>query len=410
MHSQPMPCNPQDRNQLDQRNSESPRRGPSGELTFNWHTLGCIHRTHFRWATYHAKSETCGSEIYRDESLPEEIRSMVIQNHIGKHAGQLQLSMDSDSCAVLSIHRDTPLREVVPRLSGQHYVLATDNDGHITGIVSVVKIHERLESTNQYERQRWQQMPLSALLNVTFDQKNSASAVTTEQASRCVAITEGDRIFGLAIENDLFLSWRRLESLLSVALSDPLTGLLNRLAYERRLTEEWSRAVRTGMSVGVILIDLDQFKRINDTYGHQTGDAVLRGVSHELEASVRSYDVVARFGGDEFVALCLGCSSGDITIPVKRIQQGISNMNLMFEDSQIPVTISIGAAVRHSGFQSSAPLDLFSAADECLYHAKASPESSWKVELGDGHSEIPEPVGFGSQPNPAGNLSPSLNR
>ena len=335
---------------------------------------------------------------------------MVAQNHIGKHAGQLHLSMDSGSSAVVSLHRDTPLLDVAPQLAGQHFVLATNRDGEIVGIVSVEKIHERLESSNQYERERWQQMPLGALLRVTLGRNDDTSSISAEQVDQCVAITEANRIFGLAIEDDLFLSWRRVESLLSTAMSDPLTGLLDRLAYERRLAEEWSRATRTGMSVGVVLIDMDRFKRINDTYGHQTGDAVLRGVAHELETSVRSYDVVARFGGDEFVALCLGCSSGDIAIPIERIQQGIRNLNLLFEDSPIPVTISIGAAVRHNGFQSSAPLDLFSAADECLYQAKASPEAAWKVELGDGYSEIAEPVRFGGQAYSASKLSTTLKR
>jgi len=115
-------------------------------------------------------------------------------------------------------------------------------------------------------------------------------------------------------------------------------------------------------------------------------------VGYQLETSMRSYDVVARFGGDEFVALCLGCAHDDITIPVERIQQGIDDMALEFEGCPIPVTVSIGAAVRHSLFEESDPRELFSAADECLYHAKASAESAWKVELGSGCSAIPEPV------------------
>ena len=199
---------------------------------------------------------------------------MVTQNELRKHTGQLQLSLDSGESDVLSIHRETALGDVVDRLGEQHYVLATNDDGQICGIVSATQISERLQSANRFERLRWQQMPLGALLNVTFSHQDETPSVRASETSACVAIAEGDRMFGLAVEDDIFLSWRRLESLLSVALSDPLTGLLNRLAYERRLCEEWSRAARTGMSVGVVVVDLDAFKRINDTFGHPAGDAV----------------------------------------------------------------------------------------------------------------------------------------
>ncbi len=334
---------------------------------------------------------------------------MVAQNPLKKHAGHLQFSMDTGNDPTLSMHRETPLCQVVNELSGQHYVLATDDIGRITGIVSARQIFQRLESSNQYEQRRWQAMPLSSLLTVTFTLRDESPTVTAGDTAECVVIAEDDRIFGLAVEDDIFLSWRRLESLLSTALSDPLTGLLTRLAYERRLHEEWNRAARTGMSVGVVVVDLDSFKRINDTFGHPVGDAVLRDVGHELEASMRSYDVVARFGGDEFVALCLGCSAGDIDIPVERIQRSVNDINLVFEGRQITVTVSIGAAVRHDGFESSDPRELFSAADECMYHAKASPQPAWKVELGDGYSGIPEPVGVVARDGIPPRLS-SVNR
>lgn len=334
---------------------------------------------------------------------------MVTQNALRKHTGVIDLSTGSSCGTVVSVHRETPLGEVLTKLTDQHYVVAVDDDGRITGLVSANQIRSRLSSTNQYERKRWQQMPLSSLLTVTFTPQDATSPVNVAAALDCMAVAEGDRIFGIAAEDDIFLSWRRLESLLSVALSDPLTGLLNRLAYERRLHEEWNRAARTGMSVAVVMVDLDSFKRINDTMGHPAGDAVLRGVGHELEHSVRSYDVVARFGGDEFVALCLGCAPGNIAIPIERIQQSIAAMNLSWEGVPIPVSVSIGAAIRHDAFETSDPRELFSAADECLYHAKATSDMAWKVELGQGHTGIPEPVQFEHTSSRSGLLTP-VNR
>ncbi len=317
---------------------------------------------------------------------------MVTQNHLRKQTGVLDLSSGSTCDTVVSMHRETPLGQVVSGLNDERYVVATNDDHRITGLVSVEQIYARLNASNHYERKRWQEMPLSSLLTVTFCPQDDTSPVKVTSQLDCMAVAEGDRLFGIAAEDDIFLSWRRLESMLSVALSDPLTGLLNRLAYERRLHEEWNRAARIGMSVAVVMVDLDSFKRINDTLGHPAGDAVLRGVGHELESSVRSYDVVARFGGDEFVALCLGCAAGDLTIPIQRIQQGIAAMNLSYQGLPIPISVSIGAAVRHDGFDTSDSRELFSAADECLYHAKATQESAWKVELGREHPGIPEPV------------------
>lgn len=292
------------------------------------------------------------------------------------------------------IDRETPLGEILEQLADHPYVLATNSDGQIAGIVSAEHICERLESCNLYERRRWQQMPLSSLLNVSFARSAGNASVVAGDSAECVAITEGDRIFGLVVDDDVFLSWRRLESLVSVALSDPLTGLMNRLAYERRLAEEWCRALRTGMSLAVVVVDLDSFKRVNDTLGHPAGDAVLCAIAQELEASMRSYDVVARLGGDEFVALCLGCSEGDISIPIERIQQGISQMEIQYQETAIPMTVSIGAAVRHDGFDTSDPGKLFAAADECLYHAKGSDQRAWKVEFGANCPGVVEPVRF----------------
>lgn len=324
-----------------------------------------------------------------------------------QHTGCLQLALDSGEAAVPLIDRELPLSQVVERLGDHPYVLVSGGDGRIAGVVSTERICERLESANPIERRRWQQMPLNSLLEVSFAQSADRPTVTARESMECVAVTEGNEILGLIADDDVFLSWRRIESLVSVALSDPLTGLLNRLAWERRVTEEWSRAARTGMSIGVVVVDLDGFKNVNDTLGHPAGDAVLCAIGHELESSMRSYDVVARLGGDEFVALCLDCSAGDIAIPIGRIHQGIAELQLEYQGTEIPVTASIGAAVRHGGFDTSDPRELFAAADACLYHAKASAETAWKVEIGGKCSGTMEPVrlatpqGTGRRSNPA---------
>ena len=190
----------------------------------------------------------------------------------------------------------------------------------------------------------------------------------------------------IATEHDLFLSWERISSILAGAMSDPLTGLPNRMAFDRRLNEEWNRSERTGCSIGVILLDLDHFKQINDALGHAAGDAVLQDVAVRFEDSLRSYDLVVRYGGDEFIALCLGCEPGEIEIPVRRIVDNLRKSTVLVDCRPAGIEASIGAAVQHIDFVGFKPKDLFDRADECLYRAKSSGGRAIYIDLYDGPS------------------------
>ncbi|MEZ6061835.1 MAG: GGDEF domain-containing protein [Planctomycetaceae bacterium] len=314
------------------------------------------------------------------------------QATVGTTSARLIASPVSTLDVPAVFHRDTPLKQVAEGLSGQSYVLATDDNGRIAGLATAEIIPGRVDSLNEFERTRWQEMPLASLASVVFCEGTDRPEASISSGVDCVAITENDRLFGISVDGDVFLSWQRIESLLSIAFCDPLTSLPNRLAYERRLQEEWNRAERTRTSVAVIVIDLDNFKTVNDSYGHQAGDLVLTTVAHRLEACMRSYDLVARLGGDEFVSLCLGCLPGMLTVPIQRLQKSLTGIRLQIDGYPIRTTASIGAAIRHDGFDGSSPADLFAAADECLYRAKESPETAWMVELGGNSDGIPQRV------------------
>ena len=301
--------------------------------------------------------------------------------------------MSSGACSdpPLMVHRETLLGEVPPR-DGADYVLVADDDERLIGIVPSREIDRRLLAANRFERSRWAAMPIGAMSNLSFADTTASSPQVGDEELTCATIREGDGLFGLQVDGDLFLSWKRLESLFTAALSDPLTGLMNRLAYERRLREEWNRSSRTNTSIGVVVVDLDGFKKVNDTYGHIVGDELLVELGRKLEAAMRSYDVVARFGGDEFVALCLGCSPGDIQIPVSRLLNSIAEIELNVDGESIQIQASVGAAVRHSGFDENIPEDLFVAADNCLYEAKKSTENAWRTELSGDDQSVPVPI------------------
>ena len=305
-------------------------------------------------------------------------------------------STASDSVdAPAIIHRETLLSHL-PSTNNHQYVLICNDDNHILGIVPTREIDRRLKSPNRFERSRWESMPIGAMLTMSIPESQDADNSHISQWSgediQCSAIRENGSLFGLSVDGDLFLSWKRLESLFTDAMSDPLTGLMNRLAYERRLREEWNRSHRSGNSIGIVVVDLDNFKAINDTYGHVVGDSVLSHVGRQLELSMRSYDMVARFGGDEFVALCLGCSPGEIEIPIRRLLDSLTDIALPVGSNIVRVTASVGAAVRHDAFGGHLPEDLFVAADQCLYESKRSSSNSWMIEFGEDQSSIPKPL------------------
>jgi len=135
----------------------------------------------------------------------------------------------------------------------------------------------------------------------------------------------------------------------------------------------------------VIMADLDHFKRINDSYGHQTGDAVLREVARRLVESVRNYDYVGRYGGEEFLITLTACAPSDLVLTAERIRIYVSAKPVNTEAGLILVTISIGLATQHA-VELDPPTgeELLRAADLALYSAKAkgrnrverAPESS----------------------------------
>jgi two-component system cell cycle response regulator len=161
---------------------------------------------------------------------------------------------------------------------------------------------------------------------------------------------------------------RRLEAL---ATTDPLTRILNRRALLDRLTAEVDRARRFDSSLCLLLLDVDHFKRINDTAGHLAGDRVLRQIGALLEDAARKVDVVARYGGEEFVAILPETSVDGATIFAERLRERIAAHDFdLGGDEPAHLTVSIGIASFPS-LRVASTEDLFARADEALYRAKS---------------------------------------
>ena len=148
-----------------------------------------------------------------------------------------------------------------------------------------------------------------------------------------------------------------------LADTDALTGIANRRTFEASLERELSRAVRNGEQVTLVMMDVDHFKNLNDTHGHQVGDEVLKHVAASLAGGCRDFDVAARYGGEEFAVILPSCSAAESLVAAERLRKGISD-----SASPVPATASAGVATfpTHAGDAES----LIKAADEALYESK----------------------------------------
>jgi two-component system cell cycle response regulator len=167
------------------------------------------------------------------------------------------------------------------------------------------------------------------------------------------------------------------EELRFQANHDALTGILSRAAILSLLDRELQRGARAGTSTGILMMDLDHFKMVNDTYGHVTGDAVLKEVGRRINQAVRSYDFLGRYGGEEFLAVLSECSPTDVRTVAERVRSAVADTPIQTAGTSLWVTISAGGVVTSN----LAPgVDLLSAADTVLYEAKANGRN--RVEIG----------------------------
>ncbi|MCW2886036.1 MAG: hypothetical protein QOE54_6888 [Streptosporangiaceae bacterium] len=178
------------------------------------------------------------------------------------------------------------------------------------------------------------------------------------------------------------------QQLQAAARTDAKTGLLNAAAWQREADTELSRARRTTVPLAVLIIDIDHFKRVNDTHGHLVGDQVLIAVANTLVSQLRDYDVVGRFGGEEFVALLPGADTVEACRVAERLRNRVRRLAVPAEDGTATVTISVGVSLFRTHGQDL--IELMAAADLALYRAKESGRD--RVCLPAARPNPPQPV------------------
>ncbi len=171
----------------------------------------------------------------------------------------------------------------------------------------------------------------------------------------------------------------RVAELLEMALIDPLTRLANRRHTENTIRERLEESRRFDWNMGILFIDLDDFKRINDTLGHDVGDDALRVTARTLTSCLRPFDLVGRWGGDEFVAILVNIQHGDLSGIAERTRSLIADSMMFLFEANPTVTVSVGAVMAN-------PDDtvglLLKRADELMYRSKK--EGGNRVTVGEG--------------------------
>ncbi len=159
------------------------------------------------------------------------------------------------------------------------------------------------------------------------------------------------------------------ERALQAALTDPLTGVNNRAAMDVSVTREVELSRRHGTPLSLVAIDIDHFKKINDKYGHAAGDRVLKSVAQVITATVRSSDMVFRYGGEEFMILLSSTGEQGAVQLAERIRKNVQSTEIRCDDTFISATISVGIAWLE---EKDSDQTLFQKADKSLYVAKSS--------------------------------------
>ena len=159
------------------------------------------------------------------------------------------------------------------------------------------------------------------------------------------------------------------EEFRKLAITDPLTGLYNRRYFERAMKDELALALRHGDKDCILLIDVDNFKNINDTYGHLEGDRVLQSFAQTLSEQLRSADILSRMGGEEFIVLCKRVDPADVMCVAEKFRKKIEEQVFKFGADIVHITASIGVAVFPKGPDDKIE-EIIGEADEALYFCK----------------------------------------
>lgn len=326
--------------------------GESGKA-FNY-LVEALAASHKRDAAVRSFSAMLASQLDLDILVNKSLQELML--HTGSDAGALLIATEGQMKLASSQGIRTPdllksSDHVRLALQSQKRLsVALPNDVAVEGVLTDFRPREVIVDPVLYKG-----VPLGAIILA------SAAGFTDEARSRLDLFGQG---VALAMNNAL--THDRLQKL---AALDPLTGIYNRRFGMARLSEEFSRAVRMSGTLGVMMFDIDHFKKVNDTYGHLAGDRVLIQVTKTARAALREGDILMRYGGEEFLVILPAASKENSRDVGERLRRMVEETSVADADQVIRVTISIGIT-SYPEFDVSDEQELVKRADEALYSAK----------------------------------------
>ncbi len=230
---------------------------------------------------------------------------------------------------------------------------------HVHGLIR--DVHGQVDE-HQTEIQR-----IQGELRSDPDDQDGLAAAIFRSVSRVIQVNERlqDQLF--QAEQDIETKERQIESHMEEARTDALTSLPNRRAFDDAMTQQAALNQRNGTRFGLIHLDVDHFKQLNDRWGHPAGDQVLKTVAAAIRQAARQTDLVARVGGEEFSVVLPDSSANEVMAASERIREAVAGTAISIKHNRVPVTISVGAALIAAG---EAGKSLIGRSDAALYASK----------------------------------------
>ncbi len=251
-----------------------------------------------------------------------------------------------------------------------------ERSGKVDDILRLVKEHFDLDDracAELYEQIIRDWKAYGQLLSVKAGTDKSFRELQEEARDRIATLSTATLIENIGIKE-------QNQQLLHQSRTDALTGVANRAAFDERLLGELERARRTQSPLALCLLDIDHFKKFNDTHGHQVGDQVLQAVAKTLDETIRKMDFVGRYGGEEFAVIAPECNLSKAGSLAERLREAVEELQLEAAGLKLHVTISIGVAfAQWPGYERSAA-ELIKAADAKLYEAKRGGRNCCRLE------------------------------
>ncbi|UTJ05560.1 GGDEF domain-containing protein [Arcobacter roscoffensis] len=269
----------------------------------------------------------------------------------------------------LVVEKTSDISQVVT-LMGQYLNDAISSSGN--GSKNVLTIKEKIEAIDLSKNGIAELGVLQKqLVSAASSIENEMNTVSTKLKTGKSKVEE--------LEDKVKTLEEELKKSRNESMKDHLTGLLTRRAYEEEVKRIDSNHKRNGSEYAVVFFDIDHFKKINDTYGHDCGDVVLKIFAKILEKATRDHDIVARYGGEEFVALVHFNLARELLQYLKRVKQIVTSNSFIYKNNKIKVTFSAGVTFRssHSCYENA-----IQKADMLLYQAKENGRNQIKLEDG----------------------------